>query len=115
MLAATSRAKVATPWEGNGNNKVVKQIGKVNGGKAAKGDRGGKAGKGAKDGKGKGKGGKVGKLGLTKTPDGRLVCGFHNTAAGCTKGDSCQFCYICNICFAADHIGSHCTVTARVL
>lgn len=54
-----------------------------------------KAGKAASKGKGSGKSGKSGKG--VKTPDGRFVCPYYNTAAGCKK-DKCNYVHLCNLC-----------------
>ena len=57
-----------------------------------------------KEEKGKGKG----KTNLmSKTPDGRWICGFVNTAAGCVK-PKCNFLHCCNLCYATDHVAANC-------
>lgn len=49
--------------------------------------------------KGKGKGAKKGgKSTLKKTPDGRLICSFFQTHAGCVK-PGCQFVHCCEVCY----------------
>lgn len=63
---------------------------------------------GKKPNKGKGKGGKGGGKGsLKKTPDGRLICSFFQTHAGCVK-PGCQFVHCCEICY-----GKHPTVECK--
>jgi hypothetical protein len=59
-------------------------------------------GKGRGRGKGKGKG-----KNLKKTPDGRFICGFYGTPAGCKK-DKCDFVHCCEWCFES-HPGHTCT------
>lgn len=57
--------------------------------------------KGKAKGKGKGKN--------RRTPDGRNICSFHNSAAGCTKNATeCSFLHVCNLCFAPDHAALAC-------
>ena len=59
----------------------------------------------AKAAKGKGKG----KGKARKTPDGRIICLAHNTAAGCSFVN-CKFLHICTLCYSAEHICLTCTV-----
>ena len=51
------------------------------------------------------KGGKKGngKTKYKKTPDGRIICRFHNSAAGCNKGNTCQYVNVCNKCLSPEH------------
>ena len=59
-------------------------------------------GKGKKGGKGKGK------ANLKKTPDGRLICGFHNSLVGCSRSP-CNYVHVCSNCFGTDHIAPACS------
>ena len=61
-----------------------------------------KEGKGAKKAeKGKGKGGKN-RSQFQKTPDGRLVCNFFNSSAGCQR-QGCTFVHVCSKCYSENH------------
>ena len=111
MLAATAGKPKQTQVEAGGKgNKgkqgvertIVKQ-------KGQKGQGGKGAGKG-----GKGKKGTKITTPIKKTPDGRSICGYHNTTAGCNLGASCRFVHICNVCFSPEHTGLNCTVTTPI-
>lgn len=61
------------------------------------------AGKGNKtQGSKGGKAGNGGKSMLKKTPDGRLICGFFNSEAGCVK-PTCRFVHVCSLCYSPTH------------
>ena len=116
MLAATSNSKAPGAGQSNQDagkgvkgvrNKVLKQKGKGSAGKG--GGKGGKV-KGAT----KGSGTPRITTPIKKTPDGRLICGYYNTANGCVLGADCKFVHICSICFGTDHTSLTCTVTTRV-
>ena len=51
--------------------------------------------------KGRGKGKGKGKNEL-RTPDGRLICKYFNTAEGCSR-NGCTFVHICSVCHDAGH------------
>lgn len=79
--------------------KDLKASNKGGGGGKGGGTAGGSAGS---NGKGGGKGNKKKGGQFKKTPDGRLICNFFNSSAGCAR-QGCTFVHICSKCYAADH------------
>ena len=111
MLAATAgkpkQTQVDAGGKGNkGKQGVERTIVKQKGQKGQGGKGAGKGGKGKK-------GSKI-TTPIKKTPDGRSICGYHNTTAGCNLGASCRFVHICNVCFSPEHTGLNCTVTTPI-
>jgi hypothetical protein len=88
-------------------------------GKSGKGAGSKGTGKGATGGNSKGGGkGNKGAAGknanrggqFKKTPDGRLICNFWNSAASCSR-QGCTFVHVCAACYSPDHTFQQCTAT----